>query len=165
MNLDILHETIKPLLEKGNENIEVFKCSSEFSDTQSFCKKYNFLLEDSCNAILIKSKKPEVFYSIFCVLGNDKLDVNKKVKEVMKSRRVSFASKDEAEEVTKQVYGGISPLGLDKDVDIFIDENVMKRKKIFIGGGNRTTKIFLPPLELLNLTNGSVLDLTQSWST
>ena len=80
----------------------------------------------------------------------------------MKSRRVSFASKDEAEEVTKQVYGGISPLGLDKDVDIFIDENVMKRKKIFIGGGNRTTKIFLPPLELLNLTNGSVLDLTQS---
>ena len=162
MNFEILHETIKPLLEKKAEEIEIFACSSEFSDTESFCNKYNFLLEDSCNAILIKSKKPEVFYSMFCILGNQRLDVNRKAKGAMNTRKVSFASKDEAEEVTKQVYGGISPLGLDKDINIYIDENVMKREKIFIGGGNRTTKIFLAPLELLRLTNGSLLDLAQS---
>ena len=162
MNFEILHETIKPLLEKKAEEIEIFACSSEFSDTESFCNKYNFLLEDSCNAILIKSKKPEVFYSMFCILGNQRLDVNRKAKGAMNTRKVSFASKDEAEEVTKQVYGGISPLGLDKDINIYIDENVMKREKIFIGGGNRTTKIFLAPSELLRLTNGSLLDLAQS---
>ena len=162
MNFEILHETIKPLLEKKAEEIEIFACSSEFSDTESFCNKYNFLLEDSCNAILIKSKKPEVFYSMFCILGNQRLDVNRKAKGAMNTRKVSFASKDEAEEVTKQVYGGISPLGLDKDINIYIDENVMKREKIFIGGGNRTTKIFLTPSELLRLTNGFLLDLAQS---
>ena len=162
MNFEILHETIKPLLEKKAEEIEIFACSSEFSDTESFCNKYNFLLEDSCNAILIKSKKPEVFYSMFCILGNQRLDVNRKAKGAMNTRKVSFASKDEAEEVTKQVYGGISPLGLDKDINIYIDENVMKREKIFIGGGNRTTKIFLTPSELLRLTNGSLSDLAQS---
>ena len=162
MNFEILHETIKPLLEKKAEEIEIFACSSEFSDTESFCNKYNFLLEDSCNAILIKSKKPEVFYSMFCILGNQRLDVNRKAKGAMNTRKVSFASKDEAEKVTKQVYGGISPLGLDRDINIYIDENVMKREKIFIGGGNRTTKIFLAPSELLRLTNGSLLDLAQS---
>ena len=162
MNFEILHETIKPLLEKKAEEIEIFACSSEFSDTESFCNKYNFLLEDSCNAILIKSKKPEVFYSMFCILGNQRLDVNRKAKGAMNTRKVSFASKDEAEKVTKQVYGGISPLGLDRDINIYIDENVMKREKIFIGGGNRTTKIFLTPSELLRLTNGSLLDLAQS---
>jgi len=162
MDFDILHETLKPLMETESAEIEIFECNSEFSDTESFCKKYNYLLEDSCNAILIKSKKPEVFYSMFCILGHQRLDVNKKAKDAMNTRRVSFASKDEAEEVTKQVYGGISPLGLNKDIHIYIDENVMKREKIFIGGGNRTTKIFLAPSELLRLTNGSLLDLAQS---
>ena len=149
-------------METESEEIEIFECNSEFSDTESFCEKYNYLLEDSCNAILIKSKKPEVFYSMFCILGHQRLDVNKKAKDAMNTRRVSFASKDEAEEVTNQVYGGISPLGLNKDIPIYIDENVMKREKIFIGGGNRTTKIFLAPSELLRLTNGSLLDLAQS---
>ena len=162
MDFDILHETLKPLMETESEEIEIFECNSEFSDTESVCEKYNYLLEDSCNAILIKSKKPEVFYSMFCILGHQRLDVNKKAKDAMNTRRVSFASKDEAEEVTNQVYGGISPLGLNKDIPIYIDENVMKREKIFIGGGNRTTKIFLAPSELLRLTNGSLLDLAQS---
>ena len=99
---------------------------------------------------------------MFCILGNQRLDVNRKAKGAMNTRKVSFASKDEAEKVTKQVYGGISPLGLDRDINIYIDENVMKREKIFIGGGNRTTKIFLAPSELLRLTNGSLLDLAQS---
>ena len=103
MNFDILHETIKPLLEKEAEEIEIFECNSEFSDTESFCNKYNFLLEDSCNAILIKSKKPEVFYSMFCVLGHQRLDVNKKAKDAMNTRRASFASKDMTKTTARKI--------------------------------------------------------------
>ncbi len=143
-------------------DIEVFECSSDFSDTETFCKEYNFLLEDSCNAILIKSKKPEEFYSMFCVLGGDMLDVNRKAKDAMGAKRVSFASKEEAEEETKQIYGGISPLGLSENIKIYIDQNVMSREKVFIGGGNRTTKLFLSPHSLQKISKGIVLDLAQS---
>ena len=66
--------------------------------------------DSSCNAILIKAKKPEEFYAMFCVLGSTRLDVNQKAKTAMGAKRVSFASREEAEEVTNQTYGGISPL-------------------------------------------------------
>ena len=78
----------------------------------------------------------------------------------MGSKKVSFASKEEAEEVTNQIYGGISPLGLPQEINIFIDENVLRREKIFIGAGNRVSKFFLTPNSLIELTQGRVEDLT-----
>ena len=155
-----LHETVDVIYNANLDKIEVFECKDEFSDTQSFCDNYGYKIEDSCNAILIKSKKPEEFYSLFCVLGSSKLDVNHKAKSLMESKKVSFASKEEAEKVTNQIYGGISPLGLPSEIKIFIDKEVLKREKIFIGAGNRVSKFFLKPESLVELTQGKIEELT-----
>ena len=155
-----LHKTVEEIYNTNLDKLEVFECEDKFSDTQSFCDHYGYKIEDSCNAILIKSKKPEEFYTLFCVLGSTRLDVNHKAKSLMGARKVSFASKEEAEEVTNQIYGGISPLGLVQEIKIFIDKEVLTREKIFIGAGNRVSKFFLTPESLVELTQGSVEELT-----
>ncbi len=155
-----LHETVKEIYNSNSDKLEVFECKDEFSDTQSFCDHYGYKIENSCNAILIKSKKPEEFYSLFCVLGSNRLDVNHKAKSIMEARKVSFASKEEAEEITNQIYGGISPLGLASEIKIYIDKQVLEREKIFIGAGNRVSKFFLSPESLVELTKGKIEDLT-----
>ena len=155
-----IHNTVAKVFNENKEVVEIFECKDEFSDTQNFCDYYGFDIEDSCNAILIKSKKPTEFYAMFCVLGSTRLDVNQKAKIAMGAKRVSFASKEEAEEVTNQIYGGISPLGLPDNIKIFVDQNVMSRDKLFIGAGNRISKFFLSPELLVELTNAEVLDLT-----
>ena len=155
-----IHKTVENVYGENQENLEIFECKDEFSDTQSFCDHYGYKIEDSCNAILIKSKKPEEFYALFCVLGVDRLDVNHKGKIVLNSKKLSFASREEAELLTEQTYGGISPLGLPESIKIYVDKNVMNREKVFIGGGNRVSKFFLSPETLVKLTNASVEDLT-----
>ena len=155
-----LHKTVEEIYNTNLDKLEVFECEDEFSDTQSFCDHYGYKIEDSCNAILIKSKKPEEFYTLFCVLGSTRLDVNHKAKSLMGARKVSFASKEEAEEITSQIYGGISPLGLVPEIKIFIDKQVLTREKIFIGAGNRVSKFFLKPESLIELTQGRIEDLT-----
>ena len=155
-----LHKTVEEIYITNLDKLEVFECEDEFSDTQSFCDHYGYKIEDSCNAILIKSKKPEEFYTLFCVLGSTRLDVNHKAKSLMGARKVSFASKEEAEEITSQIYGGISPLGLVPEIKIFIDREVLNREKIFIGAGNRLSKFFLTPESLVELTQGTLEDLT-----
>tara|TARA_A100001037_G_scaffold102648_1_gene93391 strand:- start:5336 stop:5818 length:483 start_codon:yes stop_codon:yes gene_type:complete len=155
-----LHKTVEEIYNTNLDKLEVFECEDEFSDTQSFCDHYGYKIEDSCNAILIKSKKPEEFYTLFCVLGSTRLDVNHKAKSLMGARKVSFASKEEAEEITSQIYGGISPLGLVPEIKIFIDKQVLIREKIFIGAGNRVSKFFLKPESLVELTQGRIEDLT-----
>tara|TARA_Y100001970_G_scaffold40192_1_gene49522 strand:- start:3575 stop:4057 length:483 start_codon:yes stop_codon:yes gene_type:complete len=160
MSMVEIHNSVAKIYEENTETLDLFECLDEFSDTQNFCEHYGFAIEDSCNAILIKAKKPEEFYSMFCVLGADRLDVNHKAKVAMGAKRVSFASREEAELVTNQIYGGISPLGLPENIKVFIDKNVSKREKLFIGAGNRVSKFFLSPETLVELTNAEVLDLT-----
>lgn len=155
-----IHNTVAKVFENNKENLEIYECKDEFSDTQNFCDHYGFDIEDSCNAILIKAKKPKEFYAMFCVLGSTRLDVNQKAKIAMGAKRVSFASREEAELVTNQIYGGISPLGLPDNMKMFVDQNVMNREKLFIGAGNRVSKFFLSPKLLVELTNAEVLDLT-----
>jgi len=155
-----IHKTVAKLYEDNKEYLEMFECLDEFSDTENFCNHYGFDIEDSCNAILIKAKKPEEFYAMFCLLGANRLDVNHKAKEAMGAKRVSFASRDEAELVTEQIYGGISPLGLPENIKVFIDKNVIEREKLFIGAGNRVSKFFLSPETLIKLSRAEVLDLT-----
>ena len=155
-----IHNTVAKVFKDNKEVLEIFECKDEFSDTQNFCNHYGFDIEDSCNAILIKAKKPEEFYAMFCVLGSTRLDVNQKAKIAMGAKRVSFASREEAEQVTNQIYGGISPLGLPDNIKIFIDKNVVNREKLFIGAGNRVSKFFLSPELLVELTKAEVLDLT-----
>ena len=155
-----IHKTVAKVLETHKDELEIFECLDEFSDTQNFSEHYGFDIEDACNAILIKSKKPQEFFAMFCVLGSSRLDVNHKAKEAMGAKRVSFASKDEAELVTEQIYGGISPLGLPENIKVFIDKNVIEREKLFIGAGNRVSKFFLSPETLIKLSHAEVLDLT-----
>ena len=50
-----LHETVDEIYNANLDKLEVFECKDEFSDTQSFCDNYGYKIEDSCNAILIKS--------------------------------------------------------------------------------------------------------------
>ncbi len=155
-----IHKTVAKILETHKDELEIFECLDEFSDTQNFSDHYGFDIEDACNAILIKSKKPQEFFAMFCVLGSSRLDVNHKAKAAIESKKVSFASKEEAETVTLQTYGGISPLGLPEEIKIFVDEKVLNREKVFIGAGNRVSKFFLSPETLIKLTNATVLDLT-----
>ena len=133
---------ISNIFAENLEDLEAFECEDQFSDTQSFCDHYGFKIEDSCNAILLKSKKPNEFFALFCVLGSNRLDVNHKAKKLLNTKKISFASKEEAEGITNQIYGGISPLGLPNDINVFIDKKVMEREKVFIGGGNRVSKFF-----------------------
>ncbi len=160
MSIMEIHNSVAKVYKENRENLEVFECLDEFSDTQNFCEHYGFNVEDSCNAILIKAKKPEEFYAMFCVLGANRLDVNHKAKKAMGAKRVSFASKEEAERVTGQIYGGISPLGLPQNINVYIDKNVTDREKLFIGAGNRVSKFFLSPEALIQLSSATVLDLT-----
>ena len=51
-----IHKTVAKVLETHKDELEIFECLDEFSDTQNFSEHYGFDIEDACNAILIKSK-------------------------------------------------------------------------------------------------------------
>ena len=88
--------TLDPLVERATLSndvaYEVLSCDPDKADTAAFCAHYGFSIEQAANTIIVASKKvapPK--YAACVVLGTTRLDVNKKVSELLAVKRLSFA--------------------------------------------------------------------------
>jgi prolyl-tRNA editing enzyme YbaK/EbsC (Cys-tRNA(Pro) deacylase) len=137
---------------------EVIPCDPEFADTAAFCEKYGYPLEQSANTILVASRtEPKVFAA--CVVTADrKLDVNGTVRRLLGVRKLSFASAEDTMAVTGMMIGGVTPFGLPEGLPLYIDSAVMEHPWVIVGGGDRSSKLKLPPSELAELPGAEVIE-------
>ena len=144
MSVEILHDSVQSSLKDVTTPLEIVACGHEQADTAQFCEALGYDLADSANCILLSSRKPKGHFVACVVLATHRLDVNGKVRQ-LQGMKFSFAKAEQTVEVTGQEIGGVTPLGLPEGVPVLVDAAVMKRERVIIGGGNRTSKIICPP--------------------
>lgn len=142
---------------------DVLPCDPELADTAAFCEHYGYTLEQAANTILVTSKKIEpAKYALCVVLGTTKLDVNKKVCELLGVKRASFADAESTIALTSMQIGGVTPFGV-ANVPLYIDSHVLEQERVVMGGGNRSSKLVLNPKELMKLPGTQAIeDLAKS---
>lgn len=155
----ILHERVREALDQSNIEYEVLVCDPNMADTAEFLAHYGIAAEDGANAILVALKTTPRRYVACLVRADTRLDVNHKVSELTGVKRLSFASSEETAQLTGQLIGGVSMAGLPDDIPLYIDQRVMERERVIIGGGNRSSKVRVAPGELLKLPGASVADI------
>ena len=149
---------IRQFLESTNLEFEVMHCDPKLADTNVFCRKYGIELEDSVNAIVVKTKTGELKYAECALLATTKLDINKTVRKKLGARKVSFADIEETSKLTAMNIGGVTPLTLPSSLPLWVDSKVMQRNSIVLGGGNRSSKIKVSPKIFNFTTNTEIID-------
>ena len=132
-------------LERLHADFEAFDIDPDFADTAAFCARYGFTLEESANAILVASKKPDGVYSLCLALATTRLDVNHAVRDLMGVRKLSFAPPDLTREVTGMEIGGVTPFAVPASLPIFVDAAIARLPRCIVGGGSRAMKVQLDP--------------------
>jgi prolyl-tRNA editing enzyme YbaK/EbsC (Cys-tRNA(Pro) deacylase) len=155
----ILDDRVRATLDAHHIQYEVLECAPELADTAEFCAHYGISATEACNAIVVVLKTNPKQYIACLVRADTKLDVNKKVSELVGVKRLSFASADETAQLTGMLIGGVTIAGLPETMPIYIDTRVMEQPRVIIGGGNRTSKARLAPQELLKLPNAREADI------
>ncbi len=140
---------IRAFLQQTGQPFEILPCDPELADTAVFCDHYGVALENSANAILVRSKTGDKKFVVCVLLATDRLNTNHTVRKKMGARKVSFASAEETREITGMEIGGVTPICLPDDLPIWIDEAVMQCEYVVLGGGNRSSKLKLDPQILL----------------
>ena len=152
-NVNLLNKDVYDDISKLGIPYEIVECKEEYADTYLFCEKYEYPIEYCANTILLSSKKPPDYY-VACVLqGNKKLDVNNKVRKLMNSSKVSFASHEETVSLTNMKSGGVTIFGLPKSIDVYVDSEIMNNPYLIFGSGNRNSKIKIEPNYLNQIPN------------
>jgi prolyl-tRNA editing enzyme YbaK/EbsC (Cys-tRNA(Pro) deacylase) len=155
-------QTLDPLVQRAllsnDVAYEVLSCDPDMADTAAFCAHYGFSIEQAANTIIVASKKvapPK--YAACVVLGTTRLDVNKKVSELLAVKRLSFADEETTVDLTGMMIGGVTAFGIG-DLPIYVDAAVMEQVQVVMGGGNRSSKLLLNPNELTKLPNFVVVE-------
>lgn len=137
---------------------EVIKCDPELADTAAFCAAYGIPIEESANAILVASRKPEGHHAMCVVLAHTRLDVNGIVRRRLGVRKVSFAPADLTTELTGQEIGGVTIFGLGHDLPVWLDRRVIDCDQVIVGAGTRSAKIRLDPAQLAGIDGFEVVE-------
>jgi prolyl-tRNA editing enzyme YbaK/EbsC (Cys-tRNA(Pro) deacylase) len=143
--IDDVEASVRAVLDGTGLPYEAMPCDPDFADTAAFCEQYGVAPEDSANTIVVVGKSDPRVYAACVVLAPNRLDVNGTVRRRLGVRKVSFASAEETRDLTGMMIGGVTPIGLPDTVPVWVDERVMDRDSIVLGGGSRSLKIRIAP--------------------
>lgn len=149
-------EVIEDLESKGIDYHEM-ECDPDLADTAQFCEAYGIPLENSANAILVASRKPEGHHAVCVVLAHTRLDVNGTVRKKLGVRKVSFAPAELTKKLTGQEIGGVTIFGLPPGMPVWLDTRVMECDWVVVGAGSRSAKIRFDPSQLSDLAGYEVV--------
>lgn len=138
-------ESVLTDLEQRGFAFTTMECDPTLADTAQFCEAYGIPLENSANAILVGSRKPEGLYALCLVLATHRLDVNGVVRKRLGARKVSFASAEDTLDITGQAIGGVTVFGVPDELPIWVDAEVVEREWVIVGAGTRSAKIRIDP--------------------
>ena len=141
--IDVVNETGVPH--------EIIRIDPQFSDTSAFCEKYGYPPGQTCNTIIVTSKKGLSKTAACVVLANARLDVNRRVKSLLGAQKASFASPAEMVALTGMEVGGVTPFCLPAGVMLYVDQQVMNPDWVILGGASRRIKIKIKPEALTQL--------------
>jgi len=151
MNEMILHPKVSAALTRHAMAHRAVECDPQYADTAAFCEHYQFPPGEGANTLVVASRTEPVRYAACIVLPTTRLDVNRCVRQLMGTRKLSFASAEQTVALSGMQIGGVVAIGLPEEVPVYIDEAVFALPEILMGGGNRSSKLMLDPRELLKL--------------
>jgi len=145
-------------LERLGLDYEEMECDPALADTAEFCAAYDIPLENSANAIVVASRKPEGHNAVCVALAHTRLDVNGTVRRKLGVRKVSFAPAELTKELTGQEIGGVTIFGLPEGLPVWLDSRILGCDWVVVGAGSRSAKIRLDPTQLQGLNGFEFVD-------
>lgn len=137
---------------------ELFACDPDLADTAAFCEAYGFAPEDSANTIVVIGKTDPPRFAACVTLAPYRLDVNRRVRDRLGTRKASFAAAEQTAALTGMQIGGVTVFGLPDGLPIWVDSRVMERERIVLGGGSRSWKVIASPSILRALPGVEVVE-------
>ncbi|MDB4505741.1 MAG: Cys-tRNA(Pro) deacylase [Saprospiraceae bacterium] len=141
----IIYETVE--YEYNEENLSVKKMAGD-----------NFFIADNVFKTLVaRGDKNGVLIAV--INGNQTLNL-KSLAKVSGNKKIALIQVKELLNLTGYIRGGCSPIGMKKNYPVFIDQSTLEFNNIYINAGIRGILVKLNPSDLLKITDGQLVQIT-----
>jgi prolyl-tRNA editing enzyme YbaK/EbsC (Cys-tRNA(Pro) deacylase) len=122
---------------------ETFEHEPVRTSEQASKIRTGYSIEQGAKALIVKGKYPgpSEKFSMVVVPGNQRFD-NEKVKRVLGTKEIRFATEEEVIKLTGGVLpGGVPPLGNLFGMEVIVDPALLENEKIIFNAGDRRVSI------------------------
>lgn len=153
-SVDVFEE-IKKRLTENNIPFSEMRHEPVFTSEQA-AEVRGVGLESGAKAIVMRSEGK--FY-MFVISASKKID-SKKVKKILKTKSLSFASSDEVFDVCHCKSGAVPPFGDMFGMQVFVDRSLLGQKEINFNAGRRDRSLQMKIIDYLKVTKHIVEDFS-----
>ena len=98
---------------------------------------------------------------VLCLVSGDKKCSLNKLKKITQKNDLCMASPEQVKTQTGYTIGGVSPVGLLNDVEIFMDNSLERFNKLYAAAGNPNCIFEINFKKLNEITSSKVLEITE----
>ena len=156
MNLDRYEENLIKYLEDNDIKAKHLIFNESCHSAHEAAKAANVKVEEIVKSICFVDKNNDLIVAILS--GDDKISIPN-IRHALNIPRPRTATDEEILEKTGYVCGGVPSLGY--EAKFLIDEKVMEKNEIFMGGGSPRSLVKISPKELMRINNGIIAKITK----
>jgi Ala-tRNA(Pro) deacylase len=145
---------ILSLLNENNVAFEVLEHKPVFT-SQEAAEVRQTLPEQGAKALIVKAS--DEFTML--VLRGDQRTQNSKVRQLLKSKHLRFANKEELFEITGCLPGSVPPFGQLFGLRVLLDEGLTAFDEVAFNAGSHTVSLKMSCEELVKLSNAEVVSI------
>ena len=97
-------------------------------------------------------------YLVCCIPVLEEIDL-KKLAKVTHHKKVEMIYQKDLLKVTGYIRGGCSPIGMKKTFPTYYQKSILELEEVAVSAGKRGLQVILKPQDLINCTNGKVIDV------
>ena len=98
---------------------------------------------------------------VLCLVSGDKKCSLNKLKKITQKNDLCMASPEQVETQTGYTIGGVSPVGLLNDIEIFMDNSLERFNKLYAAAGHPNCIFEINFKKLNEITSSKVLEITE----
>tara|TARA_Y100000591_G_C21439517_1_gene500829 strand:+ start:79 stop:558 length:480 start_codon:yes stop_codon:yes gene_type:complete len=98
---------------------------------------------------------------ILCLIAGDKKASLKKIKKSLNVKDASMASAQEVKDITGFTIGGVSPIGLLNNLNIYIDKSLERFETLYAAAGHPNCVFQINYSNLQKITQGLIKEISE----
>ena len=145
------------LLKEFDQSLEVIILENSARTSRDAAKALDCDVGAIVKSLLFKTADSFVL----CLVAGDKRCSLNKLKTIKSIRDISMASPYEVKTQTGYTIGGVSPIGHLKEIEIIIDNSLVRFKELFAAAGHPNCVFKINFNDMRKITNGKVENIIE----
>ncbi|OGG16596.1 hypothetical protein A3D77_06300 [Candidatus Gottesmanbacteria bacterium RIFCSPHIGHO2_02_FULL_39_11] len=149
------------LLKENNFRYESFEHAPVRTSIEAAKIRTGYTLSQGTKALIVRVKADGKKFLVMLVIPGDKKFDSEKVRTLLHSKDIRFATEEEVIKITDGVLpGGVPPFGNLFNIPVYIDPKVLENEKIIFNAGDRSFSIAMKSEDYFTLVRPIVSPLT-----